>query len=86
MLAKIKKRFHSRLCCHARVEPFFDKTIAADVYFDAPKQKFYSGNIKIIPTLATLIVTFSFSIDHLMGSGISLRETRSIRIKDPGIL
>ena len=47
-LVGVAKHFGSKLCCHARVEPFLDE--AADVYFHSPRKEVHHGDIEVIHT------------------------------------
>lgn len=49
-LGSVAKHFNSKLCCHARVEPYFDESNVADIYFDLSESEFHSDNIEVINT------------------------------------
>ncbi len=49
-VAAVAKRFGSKLCCHALVEPYLAQTMPADVYFDCPAVEMHLGNIEVIGT------------------------------------
>ena len=49
-LGNVTKHFNSKLCCHARVKPYFDEMNAADIYFNPSGSEFHSDNIEVINT------------------------------------
>lgn len=49
--AMIKVAFRSKLCCHRRVEPYFEGSLSPDITFSEPDREFLSGDIEVIHTL-----------------------------------
>lgn len=49
-LAGVAERFDSKLCCHARVEPYLADTMPADEYFNSPDREVHAGNVEVLHT------------------------------------
>ncbi len=49
-LVTVKNALNSKLCCDALVQPYFDSSTSADVYFSNPEREYHSDNIEVIHT------------------------------------
>lgn len=49
-LIEVAGRFDSKLCCHARVEPYLTNIMSAATYFDSPDRELHAGDVEVIHT------------------------------------